>query len=63
MDIPGICAVNPKSQFSRHNFVIFLGGKMIDLFDKIKCEPQSETGAGYVSDVATLQVCQPNSKP
>lgn len=63
LDIPGICAVNPKSTFSRQNFIIFLGGKMMGLFDKIKCESKSETGAPMVAEIATLQVCQPNTKP
>lgn len=63
LDIPGICAVNPKSQFSRQNFIIFLGGKVMGLFDKIKCDSVSETGAPVVSEIAALQVCQPNSKP
>jgi len=63
MDVPGICAVNPKSAFSRHNFIIFFGGKVMGLFDKIKCDAVTELGAPIVGDIATLQVCQSSTKP
>jgi len=62
---PGICAINPKSNFNRTQQIILLGGKVMSLFDTVSCDKRIiDSNNTPIKEMnSNIKMCIPNSLP